>query len=64
MTKKLYLLVNQDEYELPIAVEDSPTELAIKMGANRHTILCAIASYNRGERRGRYRRVEVEWKEE
>lgn len=64
MKKNLYLCVTNDEYELPIAVEDSPTELALKMGANRHTILCAIASYNRGKRRGRYRRVEVEWEEE
>jgi hypothetical protein len=62
--KNLYLCVTNDEYELPIAVEDSPTELAFKLGVNRHTILNGISRYNRGEIKGIYRRVEVELEDE
>lgn len=35
---KLYMKTTTDEYELPIAVEDSPTALAKKLGIDRNSI--------------------------
>ena len=58
--KKLYLATTQDKYELPIAVADSPKELAEMTGrGTRQTVLSAI-SHSKNQKRSRYHRVEVE----
>lgn len=41
-------------------VADSLTELAEMCGANRRNIASAIAHYNSGISKGKYRRVEIE----
>lgn len=47
----LYMKTTTDKYELPIAVEDSPTKLAKKLGLNRHSVatMCSkqICGYHR-----------------
>lgn len=61
----LYMAVTPDKYELPVAVEDSPTKLARKIGVSVNMILASLtpkrAGYNNRRRMGyRYRKVEVE----
>lgn len=50
---KLYIKATTDKYELPIAVEDSPTKLAQKLGLNRHSVatMCSkqVCGYHRVE---------------
>lgn len=61
----LYMAVTPDEYELPVAVEDSPTKLAKKIGMSVNTVTASLtpkrAKYNDKRKVGyRYRKVEVE----
>lgn len=65
--KKLYMAVTVDEYELPVAAEESPAALARKMGAKVQTVCKAFSRtpqepYRSNQRRSpyRWRRVEVE----
>ena len=39
----LYMEITKDEYELPVAVAESPTELARITGYTRNAILSAIS---------------------
>lgn len=57
---KVYIEVTCDEYELPVKIADSLAELAEMCGANRRNIASAIAHYNSGINKGKYRRVEIE----
>ena len=60
---KLYLQVTRDKYELPLAIADSPAELARITGAKPATVASTLSHY----RHGRYTRtqfVEVEIDEE
>ena len=41
---KLYMAVTRDEYELPYAVEQSPSELARAIGVKANTVVKAIGS--------------------
>lgn len=61
----LYMAVTPDEYELPVAVEDSPTKLAKKIGMSVNMVLASLtpkrAKYNDTKKVGyRYRKIEVE----
>lgn len=40
---KLYLKVTKDKYELPLAVADSPEELAIMVGTTPKNVLSCIS---------------------
>lgn len=40
--RTLYTATTRDEYELPIAVADTPRELARKVGTSRQTVLSVI----------------------
>lgn len=58
---KLYLKVTKDRYELPLAVADSPRELAKMIGVSRDTINTALSKVKAGEvRNSTYKIVEVE----
>lgn len=60
-SRYLYILVTRDEYELPIIVEESPTELARKCGVDPETIISVALKAERGEVvQARYRRVLIE----
>lgn len=39
----LYLATTHDEYELPVAVADSPSELAMMLGTTANCILSSIS---------------------
>lgn len=45
---KLYLRTTQDELELPIAVADSPTELARMLGTTANNVSSSIAHGRKG----------------
>lgn len=68
MTKKLYLAVTPDQYELPLAVADSPAELAKMLGVTREHVLACLAptkaKMNNERREFRFRRVALEEEEE
>ena len=60
--KNLYICVTKDKYRLPLAVADSPTELAEMMGVDRSSVVRAIKKFNfdtaRGKKpSGKYERV-------
>lgn len=58
---KLYLLITLDEYELPLAVADTPTELAEMTGYKRSSIKSSISKYEKGLRPNcPFRRIVVE----
>lgn len=64
--RKLYLATTQDEYELPIAVADTPEELANKMGCTQYSILSVISHAKQHKRRCMYHRItysEREWRD-
>jgi hypothetical protein len=55
------MLVTKDKYELPIIVEESPTELARKCGVTATAVMSNALKAERGEViYGRYRRVLIE----
>ena len=58
---KLYLRVTKDKYELPVAVADSPRELAKMCGVAKSGILSAISHEKSGRTHSSiYKLVEVE----
>lgn len=56
----LYMLVSKDELELPLAVADSPAELARMIGASSNSIKSAISKSKRKGTKSQYKKVEVE----
>lgn len=59
--KKLYIAISKDEYELPIAVADTPTELARMIGVSRKTIYNQMSRTKHGTiKQAIYRAVEVD----
>lgn len=59
--KNLYMAVTPDEYELPIAVAGSVTELSNMIGKKRDLISCAICKKLNGNASGmKFIRIEVE----
>ena len=56
---KLYLLVTQDELELPLIVADSLDELSAKCGCTKNAITVGI-SYKKNGGKSRFVKVVVE----
>ena len=57
----LYLRVTNDEYELPMAVADSPSELALMLGLKRQTLWSIFSRVRKGEYRYKiYQIVEID----
>ena len=56
---KLYIKSTGDDLDLPVAVAESPTELARMIGTNRDVVLSSIAHKRKG-----WARVEVEDEDE
>lgn len=46
--KKIYMAVTRDALSLPLAVADSPAELARLRGVKRENIRCAITRWKKG----------------
>lgn len=61
--KSLYLLVSQDEYELPLAVTDTMDELARIAGVTCGTITAAISRRGRA-RHTSHSKYRIVWVEE
>lgn len=57
---RIYVQVTPDEYELPVAVADSPEELAEITGHTVGTIKTTISKRKNGKRKGKFLYVEVE----
>lgn len=62
--RKLYMMVTDDELELPLVVADSAQELADIIGRNVNTIYSGISHEQHGRiKRSIYKKVEIkEWK--
>lgn len=56
---KVVMMVTLDKYELPLAVADSPAELARMVGTTANTICSAIYHCRKHGRRCRFVRVEI-----
>lgn len=56
--KVLYMLVTNDEYELPLAVADNLAEIAKIAGIKKYSVAQQISAAIRKKRRCRYVRVE------
>ena len=57
----LYIKVTNDKYELPVAVADSPSELAIMLGLKRQTLWSIFSRVRKGEYRYKiYQTVEID----
>ena len=64
--KRLYLATILDRYELPIAVADTPEELANHLGVTRYTVLSVISHAKKHKRSCMYHKIEYnerEWNE-
>ena len=64
--RKLYLATTPDKYELPIAVSDTPKELARMMGVSKGGILSVISHAKQHKKSCVYHRIEYterEWEE-
>lgn len=55
---KVYLKVTKDKYELPLAIADSPSELAEMVGTTSNAITSAICHNQKG-----YKRVIIDYDE-
>lgn len=59
--KKLYMLVTQDKYELPVVIAETASELGRILGVPANSIICGCSDYESGRRKkSKYRRVEIE----
>ena len=56
-TDFLWMVVTEDEYEFPIFIEDSVTDLARRIGKSEMAIRTAISHSERKGRKSQYRRV-------
>ena len=53
MGKYLWLCVEVDEYELPIAVADTARELGEMCGTNKHNVETFVSKKSSGRQKGR-----------
>lgn len=60
----LYLKVTSDRYELPLAVADSVKELSAMVGVKRNSIKTMIWKDENGIKKGCYKKVIIEEKNE
>lgn len=56
----VYMAIDLDYYELPIAIADTITELAQRLGVSRSTISASMHQSRRCGCRSRYVKVEIE----
>lgn len=57
----IWMKVTKDKYELPVAVADSASELARKLGCNVYTIYSAMSHVRTGRNKSSiYKKVEIE----
>ena len=60
-SKYVYMAVTTDEEELPLAISESPTELARKMGVHPNTIVSAARKAELGKvKKSRFLRTAIE----
>ena len=59
--KYLWVLVSDDEYELPLIVADSSTELSRICGLSERSVASAVYNCEKNGYNCRYKRVEMEW---
>ena len=59
MAKYVYMKVTRDEYEFPIAIADSVTELAEILGVAPMTISSAICHANQRNGNSAYKKVNI-----
>ena len=58
--KKLYMLVSNDEYKLPVIVADTIHELAMKCDVSEGSIKSCLALYRQGKiKNSQYIEIEV-----
>lgn len=58
---KVYIHVTRDKYELPLAIADSPSELARITGANRGTVASTLSLFRSGKyKHPQYQEVEID----
>lgn len=58
---KLYLYVSKDEYELPMVIADTPSELAQAIGVSISAVHNGLSRFRANKlSRGQYKVVEVE----
>lgn len=60
----VYMMVTEDEYELPLAVGNTAEELAKIVGTTTNAVLSGISHAKRGRGFGFSRYVKVEWEDE
>lgn len=46
---KIYMMVTNDKYELPMCIADSPKELSEMSGYPANTIYCMMSKYKHGK---------------
>ena len=56
----IYMKVTDDEFELPVIIADSASELAAKTGVGRSTITSAISHAKRYNHKSVYVRVVID----
>ena len=56
----VYMEVTKDEYELPVAIADSPEQLAKICGTTSGTMRSFISHEKAGRKKSKYKRVEIE----
>ena len=64
--KRLYLATTLDRYELPIAVGDTPKDLAKQLGVSPCSVLSVISHAKQHKRHCMYHKIEYddrEWNE-
>ena len=52
MGKYIWMCVEADEYELPLAVADTARELAEILGADKHNIETSVSKHSSGRKNG------------
>ncbi len=57
---KIYMKVTKDRYSLPVAVADSPKELAALCGVSPNAIYSGFSHEKKGDWKSPYVKVEVE----
>jgi hypothetical protein len=62
--RALYMEVTKDKFELPVAVADSPYELAKMRHVTVYPILQAINPAYRKSGKSKYKKVWIFWKDE
>jgi CYTH domain-containing protein len=63
-SKKIWMEVTRDEYELPVKIADSVEELAEMCGTSTNTIRSTISHWKKGRLKTCvYRKVEIEEEE-